>query len=122
MKARTGTGKTLSFALPTVERIKKDPRKVKSKGPRVLVMAPTRELACQVFREFEMLCPRHKGVAVYGGTPYMEQGMCVSSSSCLRLSVHPERALRAGVDIVVGTPGRIKDFCNKGTLSLDALE
>src|SRR6476659_8970733 len=101
--AQTGTGKTAAFALPILEQL--DPRQ---KTPQALVLAPTRELALQVCEAFERYAARLRGVhvlPVYGGQAYG-----------VRLS-----ALRRGVHIVVGTPGRIMDHLDKGTLDLSEL-
>ncbi|WP_442927364.1 DEAD/DEAH box helicase [Microbacterium sp. EF45047] len=101
--AQTGTGKTAAFALPVLERLD-----VSQKTPQALVLAPTRELALQVCEAFESYASRMRGVhvlPVYGG-----QGYGVQLS-----------ALRRGVHIVVGTPGRIMDHLAKGTLDLSAL-
>ena len=101
--AQTGTGKTAAFALPILSRL--DP---KQKSPQALVLAPTRELALQVCEAFEKYAARMPGVRVlpvYGG-----QGYGVQLS-----------ALRRGVHIVVGTPGRIMDHLDKGTLDLSEL-
>ena len=101
--AQTGTGKTAAFALPVLSRL--EPNR---KNPQALVLAPTRELALQVCEAFERYAAHIKGVhvlPVYGG-----QGYGVQLS-----------ALRRGVDIVVGTPGRIMDHLDKGTLDLSEL-
>lgn len=101
--AQTGTGKTAAFALPILSRL--EPRQ---KAPQALVLAPTRELALQVCEAFEKYASKMTGVhvlPVYGG-----QGYGVQLS-----------ALRRGVDIVVGTPGRIMDHLEKGTLDLSQL-
>ena len=101
--AQTGTGKTAAFALPVLERLD-----LAQKTPQALVLAPTRELALQVCEAFESYAARMKGVhvlPVYGG-----QGYGVQLS-----------ALRRGVHIVVGTPGRIMDHQAKGTLDLSDL-
>ncbi|WP_353111300.1 DEAD/DEAH box helicase [Microbacterium sp.] len=102
--AQTGTGKTAAFALPVLERLDHA-----QKTPQALVLAPTRELALQVCEAFEAYAARMKGVRVlpvYGG-----QGYGVQLS-----------ALRRGVHIVVGTPGRIMDHQAKGTLDLSELK
>ncbi|WP_420064060.1 DEAD/DEAH box helicase [Microbacterium istanbulense] len=102
--AQTGTGKTAAFALPVLERL--DPSQ---KIPQALVLAPTRELALQVSEAFESYASRMKGVhvlPVYGG-----QGYGVQLS-----------ALRRGVHVIVGTPGRIMDHLAKGTLDLSELK
>jgi len=101
--AQTGTGKTAAFALPFLDRID-----LSQKAPQALVLAPTRELALQVCEAFERYAAHLKGVhilPVYGG-----QGYGVQLS-----------ALRRGVHIVVGTPGRIMDHLDKGTLDLSEL-
>nr|BFF10714.1 DEAD/DEAH box helicase [Microbacterium flavescens] len=101
--AQTGTGKTAAFALPIIDRLD-----LSQKKPQALVLAPTRELALQVCEAFEKYASHLKGVhvlPVYGG-----QGYGVQLS-----------ALRRGVHIVVGTPGRIMDHLDKGTLDLSEL-
>jgi ATP-dependent RNA helicase DeaD len=102
--AQTGTGKTAAFALPILARLD-----LSQKSPQALVLAPTRELALQVAEAFESYATHMKGVhllPVYGG-----QGYGVQLS-----------ALRRGVHIVVGTPGRIMDHLDKGTLDLSELK
>ena len=101
-QAQTGTGKTAAFAIPVLERV--DPG---LKRPQALVIVPTRELAVQVTREFGGLGKyRHAHeVAIYGGVSYTPQ----------------ERALQRGATIVVGTPGRLLDHIERGTLDLSAL-
>ncbi|MEY2698545.1 MAG: hypothetical protein RL720_501 [Actinomycetota bacterium] len=102
--AQTGTGKTAAFALPILSRLD-----LSQKSPQALVLAPTRELALQVCEAFEKYASHMKGVhvlPVYGG-----QGYGVQLS-----------ALRRGVHIVVGTPGRIMDHLEKGTLDLTELK
>jgi len=102
--AQTGTGKTAAFALPILNRLD-----LAQKNPQALVLAPTRELALQVCEAFEKYGAHIRGVhvlPVYGG-----QGYGVQLS-----------ALRRGVHIVVGTPGRIMDHLEKGTLDLSELK
>lgn len=102
--AQTGTGKTAAFALPILSRLD-----VSQKSPQALVLAPTRELALQVCEAFERYAAHLRGVhvlPVYGG-----QGYGVQLS-----------ALRRGVHVVVGTPGRIMDHLDKGTLDLSELK
>ena len=102
--AQTGTGKTAAFALPILSRLD-----LSQKNPQALVLAPTRELALQVCEAFEKYAAHMRGVhvlPVYGG-----QGYGVQLS-----------ALRRGVHIVVGTPGRIMDHLEKGTLDLSELK
>jgi ATP-dependent RNA helicase DeaD len=101
--AQTGTGKTAAFALPILDQLD-----TSQKTPQALVLAPTRELALQVCEAFEKYAANMRGVSVlpvYGG-----QGYGVQLS-----------ALRRGVHIVVGTPGRIMDHLEKGTLDLTEL-
>ncbi len=101
--AQTGTGKTAAFALPILDRID-----LKQKEPQALVLAPTRELALQVCEAFESYATHSKGVRVlpvYGG-----QGYGVQLS-----------ALARGVHVVVGTPGRVIDHLERGTLDLTHL-
>jgi ATP-dependent RNA helicase DeaD len=101
--AQTGTGKTAAFALPILSRLD-----LSQKKPQALVLAPTRELALQVCEAFERYAAHIKGVhvlPVYGGQAY---GVQLS-------------ALRRGVHVVVGTPGRIMDHLEKGTLDLTEL-
>jgi ATP-dependent RNA helicase DeaD len=102
--AQTGTGKTAAFALPILSRLD-----LSQKNPQALVLAPTRELALQVCEAFEKYASHLHGVhvlPVYGGQAY---GVQLS-------------ALRRGVHIVVGTPGRIMDHLAKGTLDLSELK
>jgi ATP-dependent RNA helicase DeaD len=102
--AQTGTGKTAAFALPIVSRLD-----ASQHTPQALVLAPTRELALQVSEAFEKYASHRRGISVlpiYGG-----QGYGVQLS-----------ALRRGVHIVVGTPGRIMDHLEKGTLDLSELK
>lgn len=103
-RAQTGTGKTAAFALPILSRLD-----LTQQTPQALVLAPTRELALQVCEAFESYASHMKGIRllpVYGGQAYGQQ-----------LS-----ALRRGVHIVVGTPGRIMDHLEKGTLDLTQLK
>jgi ATP-dependent RNA helicase DeaD len=102
--AQTGTGKTAAFALPILDRLD-----LSQKTPQALVLAPTRELALQVCEAFEKYASHLRGVhvlPVYGG-----QGYGVQLS-----------ALRRGVHVIVGTPGRIMDHLDKGTLDLSELK
>ena len=101
--AQTGTGKTAAFAVPILSQVD-----LKQKTPQALVLAPTRELALQVSEAFERYAAHLPGLHVlpiYGG-----QGYGVQLS-----------ALRRGVHVVVGTPGRIMDHLEKGTLDLSEL-
>ncbi|KAL6638185.1 hypothetical protein ACP70R_025757 [Stipagrostis hirtigluma subsp. patula] len=104
-RAKTGTGKTLAFGIPMIKQlIEEDAGQSTRRGrtPRVLVMAPTRELAKQVEKEIKESAPKLSTVCVYGGVSYNIQ----------------QNALSRGVDVVVGTPGRIIDLINGGSLKL----
>ena len=98
-QSQTGTGKTASFALPIIERIKENAGQVQA-----IVLTPTRELALQVAKEFESLMgkKRLRVLAVYGGASVSEQ----------------RDRLRQGIDIVVGTPGRVIDQLERKSLNL----
>ena len=100
VRSKTGTGKTAAFGIPMLERIPSGRRK-----PSAIVLCPTRELALQVAQEIEALA-KHKDlsvVAIYGGASMGDQ----------------LDKLRAGAEIVVGTPGRVTDHIKRGTLGLD---
>lgn len=105
-QARTGMGKTLGFGVPLLDRVFDSADIEELDGtPRALVVAPTRELAVQVADDLEHVA-KHTPVrvtTVYGGRPYEEQ----------------ITALKAGVDVVVGTPGRLIDLHEQGALHLD---
>jgi ATP-dependent RNA helicase DeaD len=103
-QAQTGTGKTAAFGLVFTDKLKAG----KQKAPQAIVLAPTRELAVQISEELNSLKgeKRLSIVPVYGGQSYSLQ----------------QRHLRQGVDIVVGTPGRIMDHLDRGTLKLDQIE
>jgi ATP-dependent RNA helicase DeaD len=103
-QSSTGSGKTAAFAIPAVERV--DPKK---RTVQVLALCPTRELAVQVAEEVAKLTIFKKGVhavPIFGGQSYERQF----------------RALASGVQIVIGTPGRVLDHMNRGTLKLDSLQ
>jgi ATP-dependent RNA helicase DeaD len=99
-RSRTGSGKTVAFCIPALERV--DPRQA---ATQVLILAPTRELATQITAEVRKLAeflPQVRSFAVYGGVAY-----------------EPQFAqLRRGVHVVVGTPGRLVDHLSRGTLDL----
>ena len=100
-QAQTGTGKTAAFAIPAIEMVDTDSREVQC-----LVLCPTRELAVQVSGEIQKLGKYKRGLAVvpiYGGSSYDRQF----------------RALERGVQIVIGTPGRVMDHIERGTLKLE---
>ena len=102
-QAQTGTGKTAAFALPALSKLD-----LSRHEPQVLVLVPTRELALQVSEAFLRYAAHLKGfhvLPIYGGQSYQPQ----------------LNALRRGVHVVVGTPGRVIDHMNRGTLKLDGL-
>ena len=102
-QAQTGTGKTAAFSLPMLSMLD-----VKSKSTQALILAPTRELAIQVAEAIQSYAKHLKGLrvlSIYGGQGYREQ----------------LDALKRGVQVVVGTPGRVMDHIRRGTLKLDGL-
>lgn len=102
-QAQTGTGKTAAFALPLLARLDASQRE-----PQILVLAPTRELAIQVaeaFQSYAKYLPQFHVLPIYGGQSYSNQ----------------LRSLKRGCQVVVGTPGRIMDHLDRGTLVLDKL-
>ncbi|WP_454208914.1 DEAD/DEAH family ATP-dependent RNA helicase [Proteus sp. Marseille-Q3619] len=102
--AQTGSGKTAAFSLPLLHNLDES-----LKAPQILVLAPTRELAVQVaeaIEDFSKHLPKVNVVALYGGQRYDVQ----------------LRALRQGPQVVVGTPGRLLDHLNRGTLDLSKLK
>ena len=103
-QARTGTGKTLAFALPIAERLDHDA--AEARAPRAMVLAPTRELALQVADEIGWVAPHLRVTTVYGGTGYGRQAS----------------ELKRGTDVVVATPGRAVDYYRQGVLSLSAVQ
>jgi ATP-dependent RNA helicase DeaD len=103
VQSRTGTGKTTAFGLPTISKIIPTHR-----APQAMILAPTRELALQVSRELTQL-GKHRGIIVepiYGGAPIGKQ---IS-------------ALRSGVHIIVGTPGRVLDHIGRRTLDCSTVQ
>ncbi|WCJ26807.1 DEAD-box ATP-dependent RNA helicase 3 chloroplastic [Euphorbia peplus] len=110
-RAKTGTGKTLAFGIPIIKRLTEENEQAGSQRrtgrlPRVLVLAPTRELARQVEKEIMESAPYLSTVCVYGGVSYVTQ----------------KNSLSRGVDVVVGTPGRIIDLINSNSLKLGEVE
>ncbi|MBS9777697.1 MAG: DEAD/DEAH box helicase [Gammaproteobacteria bacterium] len=102
-QAQTGTGKTAAFALPTLQKIDTN-----NKDTQVLVLAPTRELAIQVSEAFKTYAKNLGSISIlpiYGGADYRGQ----------------LQGLKRGAHIVVGTPGRVMDHIERGTLKLDKL-
>lgn len=103
-QAQTGTGKTAAFALPALSTLD-----LSVNAPQILVIAPTRELAIQVseaFQRYARELPDFHVIPIYGGQDYRGQ----------------LKALKRGVHVVVGTPGRTMDHLRRGTLSTDALK
>ena len=103
-QAQTGTGKTAAFALPMLANLD-----IEGNYPQLLVLAPTRELAIQVAEAFQAYASFSKKIRVlpvYGGQSYDNQ----------------IRQLKRGVQVVVGTPGRVIDHIKRGTLKLDQLK
>ncbi|AKL95845.1 DEAD-box ATP-dependent RNA helicase CshA [Clostridium aceticum] len=100
-QAQTGTGKTAAFGIPMIEKVNQ-----KDKSVQILILTPTRELSMQVadeLRKFAKYLPETRSLAIYGGQPIERQ----------------IKALKQGVQIVVGTPGRIIDHIRRKTLKLD---
>jgi ATP-dependent RNA helicase RhlE len=109
--AQTGTGKTAAFALPLLNRLMEAPVDKAARGPRkarVLVLAPTRELAVQIGESFATYGRDTglSGTVIYGGVSQF----------------HQERALRRGVDVIVATPGRLLDLMEQRLVDLSAIE
>nr|GEV64176.1 DEAD-box ATP-dependent RNA helicase 3, chloroplastic-like [Tanacetum cinerariifolium] len=109
-RAKTGTGKTLAFGIPIIKRLTEDDEERNSprrqRLPRVLVLAPTRELARQVETEIKESAPYLSTVCVYGGVSYSSQ----------------QNAISRGVDVVVGTPGRLIDLIGSNSLKLSEVQ
>ncbi len=103
-QAQTGTGKTAAFGIAALERV--DPQ---NKGVQAVILCPTRELAIQVSEELKKLSKYKRGIEilpVYGGQPIDRQ----------------IRALKNGVQIIIGTPGRVMDHMERRTLKLDGVK
>jgi ATP-dependent RNA helicase DDX21 len=108
-RAKTGSGKTLAFALPVVEKIIDSfggERKPHGRSPQCLVLAPTRELAKQVEREFASVAGNLDVGCFYGGAPIFSQ----------------KKMLQRGIDVVVGTPGRLIDLIDQNSLDLSEIK
>ena len=104
--ASTGTGKTAAFLLPTLSTL---PRvKGRNRAPRVLVVSPTRELAQQIARTAMQIARKtgHFVTTVFGGTPYGPQ----------------IKEIRGGTDVLIATPGRLKDLMDRGVINLGSIE
>jgi ATP-dependent RNA helicase RhlE len=106
--AKTGTGKTAAFALPVLDRLGRAPRAANARGPRALVLTPTRELALQIAESFSTYGKylRVSNTCVFGGVGQWPQ----------------VEALRRGADIVIATPGRLLDLMEQGHVRFDGLE
>lgn len=110
-QAQTGTGKTAAFLIAAYQRLltsEVDEKLRDKKGPRVFALAPTRELAVQIASDAEAL-GKHTGLKIglaYGGTDYDKQ----------------RRILEDGVDLLIGTPGRIIDYFKQGVFKLDRVQ
>jgi ATP-dependent RNA helicase RhlB len=107
-QAQTGTGKTAAFLIALFTKLLATPRDKKEKNPRALILAPTRELVVQIEKDAQLL-GAHCGFsiqAIYGGVDYMLQ----------------KNALKAGADVVVGTPGRLIDYLKQKIYSLKDIE
>ncbi len=106
--AQTGTGKTAAFLIPSLHRIMTEPAK-EGKGPRIVILTPTRELAMQVANEAEKYArhlPKVKVVCIYGGAPFPPQ----------------KRDLARPYEILVATPGRLIDHMEEGRISLGRVD
>jgi ATP-dependent RNA helicase RhlE len=106
--AQTGTGKTASFALPILQALHENPRQMRSKTCRTLVLAPTRELAGQVGKSFTTYGEhvRFSQTLIYGGVGQVPQ----------------VNAMRRGVDVLVATPGRLLDLIDQRHIDLSQVE
>ncbi|MEO5367659.1 MAG: DEAD/DEAH box helicase [Magnetococcus sp. WYHC-3] len=106
--AQTGTGKTAAFALPILERLMRTPRRASPRGARVLVLAPTRELASQIDDSFAAYgtAMRLSRAVIFGGVGQTPQ----------------VRAMARGVDILTATPGRLLDLMGQGHVALRQLD
>lgn len=108
VSAQTGTGKTAAFMLPALQLLLQ-PRKVQGRGPRVLVLSPTRELAAQITAasaQYGKYLPKNQLACILGGMPYPRQ----------------IRSLSRTLDILVATPGRLIDHIKRGRLDFSSLE
>ncbi|MDR3238514.1 MAG: DEAD/DEAH box helicase [Clostridiales bacterium] len=102
-QSQTGTGKTAAFGIPLLEKID-----IADRRPQALILCPTRELAIQISEEFRKLLKYRENIRVipiYGGQPIERQIM----------------ALRKGMQVIIGTPGRVMDHMNRRTLKMDSI-
>jgi ATP-dependent RNA helicase RhlB len=111
-QAQTGTGKTAAFLIAAMQRVltrqAESGNEDKPRQPKIFILAPTRELAIQISNDAEVL-GAHTGLKIalaYGGTGYEQQ----------------RRAIENGIDILVGTPGRIIDYFKQGVFKLDQVQ
>jgi ATP-dependent RNA helicase RhlB len=108
-QAQTGTGKTAAFLVAAYQRLLTTPQdSEEKKQPRIFILAPTRELAVQIAKDAEVL-GKHTGFTIalaFGGTGYEQQ----------------RRHIQAGVDLLIGTPGRIIDYFKQGVFKLDRVQ
>jgi len=110
-RAYTGSGKTLAFTLPIIQKLAySDTNNTRNKtgsiSPRAIILSPTRELGLQIFNEIDKIADQIKCLAVYGGTSIESQ----------------VRTLRKGVDVVIGTPGRVNDLIERQSLNLSNIQ
>jgi ATP-dependent RNA helicase RhlE len=106
--AQTGTGKTAAFALPILDRLSRTPRRPGSRGPRALILTPTRELAIQI----------NEGFATYGRHVAIKSAVIFGG-----VGQNPQvEALRRNTDIIVATPGRLLDLMEQRHAPLEAVE
>lgn len=111
-QAQTGTGKTAAFLIAAIQhvltRADESPADDRPRQPKIFILAPTRELAIQIARDAEQL-GKHTGLKIalaYGGTGYEQQ----------------RRTIEAGIDLLIGTPGRIIDYFKQGVFKLDQVQ
>ena len=107
--AQTGTGKTAAFLLPSLYRLTQSANSSSSRGPRILILVPTRELAMQVASQaikYSKYLPRMRTVCIYGGAPYPIQN----------------KDLSRPYEILVATPGRLIDHLNRGRIDFSRME
>ncbi|MBT1452216.1 ATP-dependent RNA helicase RhlB [Glaciecola sp. XM2] len=107
-QAQTGTGKTITFLVATFHYLLNNPKENTKHGPRAIIMAPTRELAVQIHND-ALLLSKHTGLSsavIYGGEGYETQ----------------RESLQAGVDILIGTCGRIIDYYKQDVFSLENIQ
>ena len=106
-QAQTGTGKTIAFLVATFHHLLTNPNESSNK-PKAVIMAPTRELAVQIYNDAELLS-KHTGLSlglIYGGEGYQSQ----------------RQTLETGVDIIIGTTGRIIDYYKQNVFSLENIQ